>query len=296
MRGPARISFRLVAPFRAALGRFAFALLVMASIGLMVTSRFDLLALDRARGLLLDVVTPFYEALSRPADTIAGTLADIRRFWQLRTENERLREEVQRLERWHEVARKLDSENEALRGLLGYPADSEIKSITGRVIADHGGAFVRSVLVSVGSDNGVIRGQPAVTGEGLAGRVTDVGDRSARILLITDLNSRIPVMIESTRERAVLAGDNSNEPRLIYLRQGASVSPGDRVVTSGHGNTWPPGMPVGVVTGNGDRGVLVQPYVDWSRLEFIRLLDLNLGGILTAPPPSAAPARSRTAR
>lgn len=296
MRGPARISFRLAAPFRAALGRFAFALLVMASIGLMVTSRFDLLALDRARGVMLDIVTPFYQALSRPADTIAGTLADIRRFWQLRTENERLREEVQRLERWHEVARKLDSENEALRSLLGYPADSEVKSITGRVIADHGGAFVRSVLVSVGSDNGVIRGQPAVTGEGLAGRVTDVGDRSARILLITDLNSRIPVMIESTRERAVLAGDNSNEPRLIYLRQGASVSPGDRVVTSGHGNTWPPGMPVGVVTGNGDRGVLVQPYVDWSRLEFIRLLDLNLGGILTAPPPAASTARSRTAR
>jgi rod shape-determining protein MreC len=126
--------------------------------------------------------------------------------------------------------------------------------------------------------------------------VTDVGDRSARILLITDLNSRIPVMIESTRERAVLAGDNSNEPRLIYLRQGASVSPGDRVVTSGHGNTWPPGMPVGVVTAIGDRGVLVQPYVDWSRLEFIRLLDLNLGGILTAPPPAAPAARSRAAR
>ena len=295
MRGSARISFRLAAPFRAALGRLAFAILVMVSIGLMVTSRFDLLGVDKARGVLLDAISPFYQALSRPADTIAGTLTDLRRFWQLRTENERLREEVQRLERWHEVARKLDSENEALRNLLGYPVDSEVRSITGRVIADHGGAFVRSVLVTAGSENGVVRGQPAVTGEGLAGRVTDVGDRSARVLLITDLNSRIPVMIESTRERALLAGDNTNEPRLIYLRQGASVSPGDRVVTSGHGSTWPAGMPVGVVTANGDRGVLVQPYVDWSRLEFIRLLDLNLGGILTAPPPALSP-RSRAAR
>jgi rod shape-determining protein MreC len=295
MRGPARISFRLVAPLRAALGRFAFALLIMASLGLMVSSRFDLFAVDRARGLLLDVVAPFYEAMSRPADTIAGTLADIRGFWQLRTENARLREEVERLERWHEVARKLDAENESLRALLGYPADSEVRSITGRVVADHGGAFVRSVLVTVGSQNGVMRGQPAVTGEGLAGRVTDVGERTARILLVTDLNSRIPVMIESTRERAVLAGDNSSEPRLIYLRQGAVVSPGDRVVTSGHGNTWHAGMPVGVVTSNGDRGVLVQPYVDWSRLEYIRLLDQNLGGILTQPPPSG-PSRGRGTR
>jgi len=119
-----------------------------------------------------------------------------------------------------------------------------------------------------------------VTGDGLVGRVAGVGTRSTRVILITDLNSHIPVLVERTRTRAILAGDNSEVLRLIRLPPGAEVSPGDRVVTSGHGDAFPPGLPVGVVASVGDAGIGVQPFVERSRLEYVRVVDFGLRGIL----------------
>jgi rod shape-determining protein MreC len=261
----------------------------------MISHRLEILAVDRLRGWMLDTVSPIYSVLAHPADAIARVLADLRQIGRLSAENDRLRAEVERLERWQDAARKLDVENQSLRALLGYPVPPDVKSITGRVIADSGGAFVRTVLITVGREDGVVRGQPSVAGEGLVGRVTDVGERTARVLLVTDLNSRIPVIVEATRERAVLAGDNGGQPRLTYLRQGAIVSVGDRVVTSDDGRALPAGIPVGVIVAVGERGAVVQPYVDWARLEFVRVLAQNLGGILTTPPPTGG-ARGRAGR
>src|SRR3546814_13615807 len=79
--------------------------------------------------------------------------------------------------------------------------------------------------------------------------------RSARILLINDLNSRIPVLVEPSRERAVLAGDNSSRPRLVYLDVSAEIGTGDRVVTSGQGGVVPPGIPVGIGSTIGESGI-----------------------------------------
>ncbi len=151
--------------------------------------------------------------------------------------------------------------------------------MTGRVIG-YGGSFVRALLLNVGSERGVRKGQAAVSGDGLVGRVAEVGERSARVLLITDLNSRIPVVIQETRVRAILAGDNTNRPRLIYLSANSDLAEGQRVVTSGHGGAFPPGVPVGRVVSVGESGVRVAPFADADRLEFVQLMDFGLGGIL----------------
>jgi rod shape-determining protein MreC len=138
---------------------------------------------------------------------------------------------------------------------------------------------VRNLLVEAGSDEGVVKGEAAITGEGLVGRVTEVGTRSSRVLLITDLNSRIPVMIENSRDRAVLAGDNTVMPRLLYVSQDAHVSVGDRVVTSAQGGALPPGLPVGIIASVGERGIQVQPFADWTRIEYLRLIDYHPPGL-----------------
>src|SRR3546814_497584 len=104
--------------------------------------------------------------------------------------------------------------------------------------------------------------------------------RSARILLINDLNSRIPVLVEPSRERAVLAGDNSSRPRLVYLDVSAEIGTGDRVVTSGQGGVLPPGIPVGIVSTIGESGIRVAPFAKWSNLEYVRLMDYGLDGVL----------------
>jgi rod shape-determining protein MreC len=288
-------TFRFTAPLRAALQRFAFLFLILASFGLMLLGKAEVVVVERARTALSDALAPFFALVSQPAEVIADATDKVREIMHVRAENARLREEVLRLERWQEAARRLDVENQSLRSLLNFQPDGDVKAATGRVIADSGGAFVRSVLVSVGSRDGVVKGSAAMTGEGLVGRVSEVGERSTRVLLITDLNSRIPVVVESTRDRAVLAGDNTARPRLLYLPPDARISPGDRVVTSGHGGSFPAGLPVGVISAVSERGVQIQPYVDWTRLEYVRLLDYGLTGILpiSPPPPPARPGGRR---
>jgi rod shape-determining protein MreC len=117
-----------------------------------------------------------------------------------------------------------------------------------------------------------------ITGEGLIGRVTEVGDWSSRVWLISDLNSRIPVTIAETGDRAILAGDNTTQPKLLFLARDASVPEGARVVTSGHGGVFPPNLPVGILK-EAERGTYtVVPTADLGRITYVRLVDFNLAG------------------
>jgi rod shape-determining protein MreC len=154
------------------------------------------------------------------------------------------------------------------------------------VVADTGGPFVHTVIVDAGAMRGVSKGMAAVNERGLVGRVTGVGARSARVLLLTDFNSRIPVMVEPSRDHAILAGDNTHEPGLIFLPLNPSLAVGDRVVTSGRGGVLPPGLPIGVVGAIDEDKIAVTPFVDWDRLEYVRLLQYPA---VTGPEAAAEP-------
>ena len=153
------------------------------------------------------------------------------------------------------------------------------------MIANSGGAYVRSLMVHAGREKGVARGQAAVTGEGLVGRVSEVGSRAARVILITDLNSRVPVIVEGPQQRALLTGDNSERPCLRYVNAGAGIKVGDRVVTSGQGGVFPPGLPVGVVASLDGEAPRVEPYVELSQVEYLRIVDYGLADGLPEPIP-----------
>lgn len=271
---------RVAQPVRSFWSRFAFALLLAGAFALMLLGKADILLVDRFRAGVADLLAPVLEVLSEPAASVADAAAAIRRLRDLRAENERLRIDNERLDRWQHVARRLEAENKALRALTNFVPEPNTAFITARVIADAGGAFVRSAMINAGQDQGVRRGLAAVTGDGLVGSIVEVGLRHARILLITDLNSQIPVVVERTRDPAVLAGDNTRLPRLVYLPQNAQLQVGDRVVTSGHGGVFPPGLPIGMVTSVEEGAVKVTPYVDWNRLEYVRILDYGLDGVV----------------
>lgn len=269
-----------VATLKLLVHRFAFFALIAASFGLMLVGKADTALVERARLAVIDAVAPILDALGRPAATIAEVVESVRELAALRAENARLRDENAKLMHWQTVARRLDHENRALRGQLNHLPDPETSFITARVIADTGGSFVHSLLINAGSRDGVRKGQAVVAGEVLVGRVAEVGLRSARILLVTDINSRIPVMIESSRTKAILTGDNSGRPKLSYVVGGAAASAGDRVVTSGSGGAFPPGIPVGVISAVTDTAVSVEPYVHRHRLEFVAVVDYGLAGVL----------------
>lgn len=284
---------RLAAPLRVLAQRFTFLSLVALSVGLMVFGKAEAPLVERARTTVTDALVPVLDAVSRPVATAAELVNRMNEIVDVHAENNRLREENERLLRWQAAALKLEVENRSLREISKVTADDAVSFVTARVVADAGGTFVRSVLVMAGTRDGVTKGQSAVTGDGLVGRVGEAGERSARVLLLTDLNSQVPVIIESSRERAILAGDNSDKPRLTHLAVTARPQIGDRVMTSGHGGVFPPGLPVGVIVAVNDGVARIKPFVEFHRLDHVRLIDFGLAGTLPVGAPPPAPRRAR---
>ncbi len=230
-------------------GRRGVAIFTLAavSLGLLAMSRIEHPAVQNGRRLLSELVSPGLQAVAVP-------LAPLRRLGRQMIASatavedmERLREENQKLKGWEARAKELERRLADLGTLARVVDEPGIEFVTGRVIADAKGPFARSVMLNAGREQGLKGGHPVVSGDGLIGRVLETGPRSARVLLLTDLNSRIPVMIGDTGTRAIMIGDNSPLPKLAHLPENPRFNTGDEVVTSGVGGLFPRGMRIGVV-------------------------------------------------
>ncbi len=259
-------------PIKALARRLAFLAFLGAAVGLMLIGKLETVLVEEVRATVTDVAAPVLDLISQPVSVFAHYARGLHRLAELKAENERLRAENERLRRWQLHAHRLDSEIEALRQLLRFKPEPAVTMVSARVIADTGSAFVRTVLINAGTREGVAAGQTVINGQGLVGRVAQVASRSARVLLITDLKSKVPVIVGERRRRAILAGDNSDLPRLEHVDGEAPVANGDLVLTSGHGGVFPPGIPVGRVTGAKGGVVRVRALADWDQLEFVRVV------------------------
>lgn len=264
----------IAAPIRALLQRFAFLLLLACAVGLVLLSRIDRPVVERARTLVADVFEPILSAAAQPVGVVNAAIGWVDDILFVHEENFRLRTENARLLQWQEVARRLEQDNASMRRLLAAGPDLSNRFVTGRVIADGGGSFVRTALLNIGAKDGVKKGQAVIGEGGYVGRVAEVGYRASRILLLTDLNSRLPVMLQEGGHRAVLTGDNSPFPRLEYLSGAAKPAVGMHVVTSGDGGQFPAGIPVAEIVSI-DGGVRVRPLVDLGRLDFLRVMQFD---------------------
>ncbi len=287
-----RPASRIVDPIRGAAQRFAYVGFVVAAFGLMMLGEADVALVEKARSWATDAVAPILGVVSRPVATTAEVVQNFKEIVAIRKENARLREQNQKLIHWQAAARKLEAENKSFKKILNFVPEGMASYVTGRVIGDSGGAFARSLIFSAGARDGVRKGQAVVAGAGLVGRVTSVGRRASRVLLIVDMNSRIPVVLEGSRVRAILIGNNKERAFLSHLPPDVQVTPGERVVTSGHAGAFPPGLPVGLVSSVSDKGILVEPYVKRQSLEYVRVADFGLRGILNLESSPAAAGKS----
>lgn len=273
---------RLSIPMREALEKLSLPLLMAAAFGLMLAARIDGTLADRARMAFADALTPIYAAFTAPAERIRGTVTEVQQLWDLRAENDRLRAENATLRRWQAVALALEAENAKLKTELHWIPSPEVPFVTARAVADAGGLYDRAVLVALGPGVRVHAGEIALGAYGLVGRVTEAGRASARVLLITDLNSRIPVKFGAGGVRAILAGTNEAEPELLFWPAGTVPKEGEQVVTSGVAGVFPQGLPIGTVH-YGRAGLpRVIPDAELERLSIVRLFDYRLENV--APP------------
>ena len=242
-------------------------------------------ALAQARAAVNDALAPVLDLAAQPARGVRNIGPWWRRQLELAQENQDLREEISELAAWRDVALTLRDRAQVYEQALNLPTTAARARISAWTVADRDGPFVRARLVDVGAEDGVRAGYPAVNVYGMVGRVVDAGRRSSRILLLTDLNSRVAVMSDRSNARALMIGDNSDFPRLEYLGRAPDIQRGDRIITSGDDNETPRGLPIG-------EAVLDEGGV-WRVALFSRSAPLDLVWIWPfdpVPPPEADPA------
>ena len=257
-----------IGPIRRLLvGLFVFLLL-----GVFLIWRIDSPRVERFRAAVIDEVVPSFDWAMAPVTGAIGLVRDFQSYQQLAEQNDNLRRELQQMKAWKEAALQLEQENARLLDLNKVSLDPKLTYITGVVVTDSGSPFRQSVLLNVGSRDGIIDGWPTMDGIGLVGRISGVGEDTSRVILLTDTSSRIPVTIQPSGQKAILAGDNTLNPPIEFIEDPNLVRPGDRVVSSGDGGVFPADLMVGQVALGTDRRLRVRLSADYERLEFLRVL------------------------
>jgi rod shape-determining protein MreC len=264
---------RLAVPVLAASRRLPIILFMALSLIFVLLDRAQADVFDEAREAITDVTTPIFEALSPPIMAIRDFFSNAWRVFDVYDENARLRDENQQLLKWKETALRLEHQNSRYEALLNVKLDPSIEYVTGRVVSDTGGPFVQMFIINIGKRDGVRDGQAVIDEDGLVGKVLGAGHTASRVLMLSDLNSRVPILVEPSNYKAVLVGDNAKNPSVRFLPQSAQVQIGDRVVTSGDGGELPPGLPVGVISEISSTGeIRVQTFSRDTRVERVRIL------------------------
>lgn len=246
---------------------------LIVSFSLLVISAVNPRIVEGVRAGVTDALVPALDVVASPLQKAALFVRGISGLAELQAENARLAEENARLREWYQSALLLEAENKSLHELLNVRVEQKSSAITARILSDSSSTFARSMLVAVGSKDGVRKGQAVISGEGLVGRIVEAGERVSRVLLVSDMNSRVPVLIENSRQHAIFAGHNGQEGLLIHLPADREVDVGARIVTSGQGGIFPAGLPVGVVSRVEDGRVEVTPFADFSRMVYVRIID-----------------------
>lgn len=231
--------------------------------------------------VLLAQTSPRLRAWIDPARTVAADqLASSARpgLWDRisgkAARDERIREleaEVRELTRYRSVAISMAARLEAYEDMLNVMGEPPVRGVTARITSETNGPFREAILVNAGTLQGVQPGAYAENEGGLVGRVVQIGERSSRVLLVADFNSRVPVMGEASGMRAILFGDRDDLGTLTDLPERGSFILGERVLTSGEGGIFPRGIVVGEVVERGG-ALRVEFGMNRGRGGFVRLM------------------------
>jgi rod shape-determining protein MreC len=237
---------------------------------------------------LLTLMAPVQTSMARVADAVARAWALYTEIGRLRVENARLREEVERLSQEAARLRETAAAAQRLEALLAFRAQTPYRVVAARVVGRDPARWFATIVVDRGSRDGVAHNAPVVSGQGAVGRVIETTPFTARVLLLTDPRSAVGVVLQESRQVAVVEGTGEQVLYLKYLSRARPVRVGERVITSGQGGVFPKGLLVGQVEavrdipGGAFREGRVRAAVDLSRVEEVLIL---------LPEPAPAPAR-----
>ncbi len=260
-------------PARALIKRFSLIILIIISVAGLFISQDESVASKKMRIAILETTAPFIDVVAKPFSWAFSANESLRSYFFVHDKNESLQQENKKLRNQLISLSQTKTENVKLRGLLNYISKPEYSFISAKVVGDASNPFLRSIIINAGEKDNIKKGQAVVNESGLVGRIIEVGGKNSRVLLFTDINSKIPVISSNSRERSILSGNNSNFPRLKYLAKDTRIAEGEIVVTSGDGELFPPGIQIGVIEKTDDNIYKIQPFVRWHRLEHLSIIN-----------------------
>lgn len=264
---------------RVLLRKFALVTLFIISLILMLMSKNQSILLDYASSGGSYVAMPVIQVLIWPAKMVTKGYEYLTNLWHIQQDNEALRAENEALHKLQNKYDSLEIENKLLSDLLNYVTLPQAGFISAKMVAEERGVFAHAIVAYVG-DKQVNKGDVVLANGSVVGRIDKQLQSYAKVILLTDISSNIPVIIENTRIRGILKGDNSQYPKLVFTPLDAEISVGDRIVTSGVSGVFPAGLPIGYVHSIVKNEIKVRLFASLEKLEYVKIVNYNIGGLL----------------
>ena len=252
--------------------RFLHLIIILLGFALIFIGKADMLAVRTVQTGFSGLFAPLFNVVATPVRAVETMFEGMRTVASLREETVRLRAENERLKRWQRRSEILESENRQLRTVLGAVIPADRQAVTARAIAAPGSSFSHTMMITHGTDKRIHRGDPVVTADGLVGYIIEASKRHSWVLMLSDVNSRIPILLSTSSWPGLAIGQNSDMLSLSFLPLEAVPKENELVLTSGHGEILPPGLPVGRVIKGVGREYYIQPVVDLRKVSFVSIL------------------------
>ena len=254
-------------------GRVLVGALIILAIILLIMSRGHRPFAEHFRNTVDDITGPVVDFVSTPVRGIHHLLANKQQLFAAYDENKQLHEENDTLRHWQAVAQSLKAENESLRALTGYKPVDTVEYVTAHVIAQSPDAYSGTLMIDAGKNQGLVELMPVIDASGLVGRLVDVGEHTARVQLLSDGTSRVPVISANSRQHAILAGTGDELLRMTFVGgDPAQIQLGEPVMTTSEGGLIPDSVMVGTIFRRDANGLLVKPLRPLGTAEYVRIM------------------------
>ena len=251
--------------------KFSLIVLIILSIILIFVESFEAKPLKYTRSFIKDTIYRGSLVVSAPSKIFSNVTSATSEHLNLYTNYNKLKEENDELKNQISKSDFLELENTQLRKLIDEQVASPTNLLSARVMIDKQSPYLNSFIINIGTNKNVKKGMATLDGKNFVGRIVDVNFFSSRVLLVSDLNSKIPVIVEPSGHQAILSGRGSNIlPTLEFLPENHTVKDGDKVYTSGKEGIFLPGIPIGEI--RVDQSILkVILFSDLSQITFINI-------------------------
>ena len=269
------------------------AAIIIISFSFFILWRIDNPRAELIRIAVIDKIVPNLDWAITPATKVSQMAQNFQNYKRLYDQNQELRNELQKMRSWREAALQLEQENARLLDLNKVKLNPKLNYVSGKILVDSGNIFRQSAIINLGSLDGIVEGWAAMDGLGLVGRISGVGKKTSRVLFLTDTSSNVPVLIKPSNQRAILSGDNSIQPNLLFIENNKQIQPGDRILTSGDGGVFPANLLIGQVSLNNINQFKAQLSANFSGLEYLRIIRHSPNATINQPSRLIGPALTK---